>query len=289
MPGFKRFCKTALIEPHFFVMDKLWKLKQEKALYKALALSQDYLIVSDIRELDNTWLAYMMGYIRNAGFPHKKVYFYLYGNTHNLPAWLKEFPVIKTISGFHKAWRKQYTRWKRKADKEIASKRILDMGYYLTENDFFASVTEGDLFLFSLYLEAGFNPNSEDKDGVPILCHIIRMGYSQFIPRLISWGADINRMAHDRANTPIMEAASKGLIDVIQLLIENGAELNHQSKSGQTALILAVGNGQIDAARMILEAGANFSFKDHLGMSAQKYASLYGYQDLLELMERMKE
>ncbi|MDA3850016.1 MAG: ankyrin repeat domain-containing protein [Spirochaetaceae bacterium] len=287
LPRFVRLFKTLMIEPHFYSMNKRWNLRKESSLLKSLSKSDEYLIIGDSASINDPWLIYIMGIVRAQNKKVRRIIFYLNGNTRKLPGWMKEFPIAKSIPDLYEVWSNNLKDWNRQADVAIASKRIKEMGFSLTKGDFFTAASEGDLFLFSLYLEAGFDPNSEDKEGVPILCHAIRLGYLSYIPRLLFWGIDINRKAHDRANTAIMEAASKGLTDVVQLLINHGAELDHQSKSGQTALILAVGNGQTQVARILMKAGADIRAKDPLGMDARKYANLYNYTDLLELMDHL--
>lgn len=283
-----RFLKTLMIEPHYYSMEADWDMSREKALLKALEKSREYLIIGDRSSLFRHWMSYIMGYVKAGTKENHNLLFYLMGSTRKLPQWLKPYPIVKSMESLFQTWKKNIPNWTRQSDKTIATKRIQALGYYLSVNDFFISATEGDDFLFMLFLEAGFSPNVEDKDGVPMLCHVIRLGYINLIPRLLFWGADVNLMAHDRANTPIMEAASKGLNDVVSLLVERGAELDHISKNNQTALILAVGNGQIDAARILIEAGADCSPKDQLGMDAMKYAQLYGYQELIDLIELRK-
>lgn len=287
LPRFKKFFKPALIEPHFYAMDKDWDLKREKSFQNALSRSDEYLVIGDRHTLNQSWLIYLIAHIHTQKKGIRRMIFFMRGSTSHLPAWMKEFNIVKTIPRLLKVWKKGMSQWTRHANKEIAAKKIKELGSYLTVTDFFMAAGEGDLFLFSLYLEAGFSPNAVDKEGVPILCHVIRKDYVQLIPRLLFWGADVNMIAHDRANTPIMEAASKGMVDIVSLLIEKGAGMNHASKNGQTALILAVGNGQIETAQLLLESGADIAPRDQLGMDARKYAELYGYEELLDTIERM--
>jgi len=268
-------------------MDKNWDLKREKSIQNALNRSDEYLIIGDKHTLNHSWLVYLVAHVHTQKKGIRRILFFMRGATDRLPAWMKEFNIVKTIPSLLRVWEKGMKQWTRHANKEIAAHKIKELGSYLTVTDFFLAASEGDLFLFSLYLETGFSPNAVDKEGVPILCHVIRKDYVQLIPRLLFWGADVNMVAHDRANTPIMEAASKGMVDVVSLLIEKGAGMNHTSKNGQTALILAVGNGQIETAQLLLESGADIRPKDQLGMDARKYAELYGYQELLDTIDRM--
>ena len=76
----------------------------------------------------------------------------------------------------------------------------------------------------------------------------------------------------------------EGYVEIVSYLIENGADLEVKSSNGQTAVVLAVGNKQNDCAALLLKAGADADSTDSLGLSARKYAALYGVTELLELM-----
>ncbi len=54
-----------------------------------------------------------------------------------------------------------------------------------------------------------------------------------------------------------MWASDSGRLDVIELLILNGANINHQSLYGATALYKAVEKRDIDAVRLFITNGAD--------------------------------
>jgi ankyrin repeat protein len=58
-------------------------------------------------------------------------------------------------------------------------------------------------------------------------------------------------------------------------LIRAGVDVNIQSKSGQTALIVAVGANEEEMVEALLKAGADPDVKDLMGTSARQYASLF--------------
>ena len=53
-----------------------------------------------------------------------------------------------------------------------------------------------------------------------------------------------------------MSASSGGLIDVVKLLLDHGAQINAKSDDGTTALKLATNNGKTDVAALLRERGA---------------------------------
>ncbi|KAK7909906.1 hypothetical protein WMY93_014590 [Mugilogobius chulae] len=52
----------------------------------------------------------------------------------------------------------------------------------------------------------------------------------------------------------------------LQYLLEQGADVNLTTDSGQTPLHVAAAQGQIDYAQILLEAGANLFARDHSGL-----------------------
>jgi ankyrin repeat protein len=84
--------------------------------------------------------------------------------------------------------------------------------------------------------------------------------------------------------TPLANAAAAGQLRMIQLLIENGADVNlSQSLDSLSPLGEAITRKQLEAARMLLEAGAdpNVRFK---GDSLLQWASKKKKSQFTELL-----
>ena len=73
----------------------------------------------------------------------------------------------------------------------------------------------------------------------------------------ISKGADINARTYSLKQTPLHLAAQYDHTDVVQLLIENGSELNPRDVNGCTPLHYCATNGHKESAECLLQHGAS--------------------------------
>lgn len=73
---------------------------------------------------------------------------------------------------------------------------------------------------------------------------------------------------NDSGITPLICASQKGHIDICQLLLQAGANINCKSQhSGQTALLVAVDNKQFSVVELLLEWGADVQMTDNVGIT----------------------
>ncbi|RMJ29023.1 ankyrin repeat-containing protein [Aspergillus sp. HF37] len=73
---------------------------------------------------------------------------------------------------------------------------------------------------------------------------------------LCEGGADLETSSYQFESKPLHEAAGKGYVEIVKLLIEHGADLNSKS-NGLTALMAAAENGRGAVVEELLQAGAN--------------------------------
>ncbi|MDA0967676.1 MAG: ankyrin repeat domain-containing protein [Proteobacteria bacterium] len=83
---------------------------------------------------------------------------------------------------------------------------------------------------------------------------------------------DINKMGND-GNAPIHNAATANRNEVIDLLIDNGANIDIQTKTGNTALHLAAREGHIEAVDSLLKNDADTNIRNEHGMTAKETAN----------------
>lgn len=64
--------------------------------------------------------------------------------------------------------------------------------------------------------------------------------------------ADVNIRARQHGQTALMLAVSHGRLDMVQMLVEAGADINIQDDDGSTALMCAAEHGHIDIVKYFL-------------------------------------
>ncbi|WP_461257549.1 ankyrin repeat domain-containing protein, partial [Treponema sp. R80B11-R83G3] len=105
---------------------------------------------------------------------------------------------------------------------------------------------------------------------------------------LLSSGAQVNLVCRLLLATALFDSALVKNKDMIKTLIEAGADVNIQSKDGQTALVVVVGAGDEAIVEILVNAGADPDIKDALGVSARKYATIFGNKKMLAMFDGNK-
>ena len=87
-----------------------------------------------------------------------------------------------------------------------------------------------------------------------------------------------------RGKTALMVAAAEGAIDLIELLIDLGAVVDHRNHAEGTALMYTAQYGQLEAARSLIARGATVNLIAMKGWSALMIAVLKGHQSMVDLL-----
>ncbi len=263
-------------------IDRNWNLEQLTALYAVLDVYSHVFIILSSENFNDVWFTGLLSYIIGS---NKGCYFYLTENDNSMNRILSKFNFGQGYDSVENYADSEFERWSGIQRKEIARNKLIDNGFALSTDAMGECISTGQLEIMQNFIDAGFSASSRNNKGVPMLCLAVRGRFYDIVKYLIDIGADINAVSEDRHNTPIMDAASEGELNIVKLLVSEGADLENISKNGQTALILAVGAGFIDISTFLITAGADYEIKDYLGMSAKSYANLFKQDEILKYMK----
>ena len=106
------------------------------------------------------------------------------------------------------------------------------------------------------------------------------------VKELLEQGADINENDNS-GDTALIWFSVMGNADVVQMLIEKGAALDKQTKEGNTALGMASFFGLADIAQMLIDAGAKIDEKNKDGKTALDNAREKGHDVIVAMLEQI--
>ncbi|GGZ82076.1 ankyrin repeat domain-containing protein [Algibacter mikhailovii] len=78
---------------------------------------------------------------------------------------------------------------------------------------------------------------------------------------------------------------AKGDLETVQKLISRGADVNERS-NGMTPVMYAAKFNRVDILNLLIENGANLKIKSDKKMTAADYAELHGASDALAIIEK---
>ncbi|KAL7444487.1 hypothetical protein ACHAXM_009346 [Skeletonema potamos] len=100
----------------------------------------------------------------------------------------------------------------------------------------------------------------------------------------ISNGDGNNNNGKSNANDNSPGPVSPGNLEVLNLLLEKGADVNACNKWRETPLLIAANNGHVEAVKALLKSGADPSLCSEAGWSALTFAAHKGYSDIVRLL-----
>jgi ankyrin repeat protein len=108
-------------------------------------------------------------------------------------------------------------------------------------------------------------------DGYTLLCWASSMGYLEIVQVLINHGADVNKK--DRyGSPPLNDASICGHLDIVKELIKNGASINGRDTNGETPLHVASTRGY---SEIVLEL---FRSAERYDLSIESLVNDRGYK-----------
>ncbi len=131
-------------------------------------------------------------------------------------------------------------------------------------------------------LAAGVDIEVTDAKGYTALVLASYNGQESTTALLLRHGAAVDG-AHDaQGNTALMGVCFKGYLPIAQTLIDAGADVNRRNSVGQTALMMAALFNQGEIIDLLLENGADASVTDAANNTVRTLAIAQGNTELAE-------
>ena len=149
------------------------------------------------------------------------------------------------------------------------------------------ATTRGDPALVGALLGAGANPDAIDPRGRPVLALAGTRGHLDIVELLLENGADVDL----REGSPgrsilqlVIDDASEPSLAVLGALLDAGADVDARDERGESALASAAFMNRYDAAAFLLERGADAAGENNDGVTPRRWAERNGNERIVELL-----
>ncbi len=138
-------------------------------------------------------------------------------------------------------------------------RRLLDKGAVVDARDnclwtpLMRAAQNGHLAVVQVLLQAGADINARDKDGYHALTAVVITNQVTMLEYLIEQGIALDIQDDERGWTALMWAASEGRREMVEILLENGADRAIHSIDGKIALDLALEHHHVKIATRLAE------------------------------------
>ncbi len=117
----------------------------------------------------------------------------------------------------------------------------------------------------------------------------IENGHKNIVELLLNKNVNLIDTNYHHRYTPLINAAIFGNYDIVSLLIQKHININHKTDTGNTALISAIinshlSNNHIEVIKILLDNGASINIKNIFGDTALTITIAEKPNDILKLL-----
>ncbi|MED4583274.1 ankyrin repeat domain-containing protein [Brevibacillus choshinensis] len=151
------------------------------------------------------------------------------------------------------------------------------------------AVHTNQLDVFNLLIKHGANINIRDERLDNPLLYASAAGLPDFVKASIAAGADTT-ITNRFGGTALIPAADRGHVVIVEeLLTHSDVNVDHINRLGWTALLEAVilgdgGEKHQQIVNLLIQHGADVNLADHDGVTPLQHAKNRGYQDMVDAL-----
>ena len=150
-------------------------------------------------------------------------------------------------------------------------------------DDLFKACIYGDIKLLNKSFKNGGHLNKRFRKWKPIRW-AIQYGHLNIVIALVDKGTNIKKAYNDGV-TPLDQAVGEKHKTIVKYLIDAGVNVNQRTTNG-TALHTACAYGHMDIVKLLVRNGADLKIKDDNGKTPRHYAKYYNRLDLVKLIDK---
>jgi len=142
-----------------------------------------------------------------------------------------------------------------------------------------------DVSILRSLIARGANVNARSKNGNSALLEATGVGDVRTILQLLEYGAEVNVCDQEKF-TPLHKAIQEPSRALIKALLVHGAKIDAINKYGDTPLTICVrGGSRPDIVEVLIEYGANVNHRNNAGETALSLAKKQNYTKTIQLLE----
>ena len=151
-----------------------------------------------------------------------------------------------------------------------------------------AAAAVGTLSLVSLLLEKGARADVCNAEGLTPLHFACRAGQPEIAKILLEHQSSLVQSKTRAGDSPFCYAVESGKLELVKLLLSNGADVNDKDGDTIPVLVKAAANGLQYIAKEIISYKANIEAQTPNGSRALHYAAWGGHEKLVRLLVARK-
>lgn len=114
------------------------------------------------------------------------------------------------------------------------------------------SIGKQDVQAVKFWLDTGMNPNARDSEGNTALGLALHQRNYAIVELLLKYKADPNLpVKFNTSTTPLEFAVRMDRLDMIEILLQHGANPNNTNRNGQSPIDIAKQKGMDDAVELM--------------------------------------